>query len=416
MLTKAAQHILPYLSARRWLVGFSGGLDSTVLLHFLAHLPQRPPITAIYIHHGLQAQADDWLVHCRHIAQVLNVDFQAFFVAVDSTKNVEENARLARYQQFTRELEENECLMLAHHGDDQAETLLYRLLRGSGVRGAAAMPRQRALGKGLLLRPFLSVPRAELARYAQQQQLSYVDDPSNKDAVYDRNFLRLAIFPLLKKRFPAVSEKFTQFTQHIVEAQSLLDEVAQQDLPHCLAQNQGFALAPWQMLSTARQGNVLRYWFYQHGYTLSEMQYQQVLQIIAAKADAQPQMDFSMHSLRRYQQVLYLTSKSISFAPFTWQTRAPCFIEGLGYYALSQARDLSLEVKMREGGEQILLPHRTQHKKLKQLLREQAIAPWLRDLLPLFYHQGQLIAVGEYFVSVQGEALLAGAKIVYRPN
>ena len=181
------QTMLRHPSARRLWLGYSGGLDSTVLLHLLVRLGSE--VTALHVHHGLSARADHWLAHCQAQADRLGVPFQALRVQVDRRDGgMEQGARTARYRAFAEVMAPGDQLLLAHHGDDQAETLLLRLMRGAGPRGLAAMAESRALGEGKsILRPLLKVPRAELEAYAHTEGLEWIEDDSNADLSIDRN-------------------------------------------------------------------------------------------------------------------------------------------------------------------------------------------------------------------------------------
>ncbi len=422
MLGGVKSFILPYYSARRWFVAFSGGLDSCVLLHLLSQLDDTPPITAVYVHHGLQQAADDWQEHCQTMAEDLGVDFTAIKVSVDTSGNIEEHAREARYQAFTDLLTENDCIFVGHHGDDQAETFLYRLMRGAGLRGLAAMPKSRPLGQGTLVRPLLEVPLEQLEAYAKQQQLSFVHDPSNDEDHYDRNYLRHRVLPTLAKRWPAMPSSIARSVAHLREAQVLLDELAAEDCQtYASTQHQlaCFQLSQWQNLSAARQSNVLRYWLHQHDVLLSSKQYQQLVSdVIGAKADATPLLMLENKVIRRYQQTLYICPKQEphEFIPQQWHTIKPLTLEGIGTFALDKPCDVTLSVRQRQGGEQIRLANAKQHKKLKHALQEAQIPPWLRDQLPLFYYEEQLIAVADMLLADKAAELLQGARIVRLNN
>ncbi|WP_404940808.1 tRNA lysidine(34) synthetase TilS [Pseudomonas chlororaphis] len=267
---KLLQRLLPWLDRSAWRIAFSGGLDSTVLLHLLAQLRQRhrlPPLTAIHVHHGLQAAADAWPEHCRTQCEALGVPLQIVAVQVQPGASLERAAREARYAAFEEAAGGNELLLTAQHRDDQAETLLFRLLRGAGVRGLSAMPASRALGQGHLLRPLLDVSRDELERYARDHQLHWIDDPSNQDRQFSRNYLRHQVFPLLTARWPQAASSMARSAAHLREARELLDELAIIDLRAAALGVEfewlglpSLALAPLVGLSEARQRNALSHW------------------------------------------------------------------------------------------------------------------------------------------------------------
>src|SRR5690606_6680015 len=181
--------LTPWRNAPAWRVAFSGGLDSTVLLHLLTRFAQvhdTPPLRAVHIHHGLQAAAEGWPAHCQRLCDELGVELQVIHVQVVPGASIEQAARDARYAAFADVLEPDEVLLTGQHREGQAETLLFRLLRGAGLRGLAAMPAERGLGQGRLVRPLLAVSRAQLQAYADEHGLGWVEDPSNTDTAFAR--------------------------------------------------------------------------------------------------------------------------------------------------------------------------------------------------------------------------------------
>lgn len=206
--SRLLQALAPWREAGGWCVAFSGGLDSTVLLHLLAQLARSealPALSALHVHHGLQAAADGWPAHCQAVCRSLGIPLRVERVQVAVGGSIEQAARDARYRAFQANLGEGQVLLTAQHLDDQAETLLFRLLRGAGLRGLAAMPVSRPLGGGRLCRPLLGVSRAELEAYAQTHRLDWVEDPSNQDPRFSRNYLRREIMPRLASHWPQAS-------------------------------------------------------------------------------------------------------------------------------------------------------------------------------------------------------------------
>lgn len=416
-LLEAEPFVLPYLSARRWLVAYSGGLDSSALLHYLTHIPQRPEIVAIHVHHGLQMQADDWLQYCQQQAQQLGVAFVSFRVAITGQDNLEEKAREARYQAFQQVMQPDDVLFMAHHADDQLETMLYRLARGAGLRGLTAIPKQRDFANGQIVRPFLSIPRATLQQYAELHQLSYVVDPSNEQANYDRNFLRLDVIPQLKQRWPVLLQNTNQAITHLTEAQSLLDELAEQDLAQLTEQRWGYPcllIEPWQLLSLARQKNSLRFWLYQQGIVLSAQQLQTLMrQVVDAKPDAMPELQLSGKVIRRFQQALYICplERAPVFTTVRWQLPESCKLSFWGEFSVSKNTSIELLIKPRLGGERIRLWHHSANRQLKSVLQELSVPPWLRERIPLIYYQDELLAVADLLLTQRGIELLGGLSI-----
>ncbi len=223
----------PADAPRRLLVGFSGGRDSTALLHRLAMLHEAPweGLRAIHVDHGLNEASEAWARHCQAHAAALGVACVVSRVAVNTDgRGLEDAARCARYAAFAAERRRDECLVLAHHRDDQAETLLLALLRGSGERGLAAMRDYTVDARGPIWRPLLATPAAAVADYAAQQGLPWIDDPSNRDERLSRNRLRLTVMPLLRRHWPQMEASLARSARHLADADDLLGAQARKDL------------------------------------------------------------------------------------------------------------------------------------------------------------------------------------------
>lgn len=397
----------PWCTAPAWRVAFSGGLDSTVLLHLLARLSRQhalPPLSAIHIHHGLQAVADAWPEHCRAFCAQLGVPLQVVRVEVASGASIEQAARQARYGALAAALGDREVVFTAQHRDDQAETLLFRLLRGAGVRGLAAMPTSRALGRGRLVRPLLNVSRAELERYAREQGLSWIEDPSNRDTAYARNFLRHEVWPVLTRQWPQASQNLTRSAMHMAEAQQLLDELAVQDL--ALADTPGpFAwltlpslnLTPILGLSEARQRNALRHWLAPLTRLPDNDHWAGWRNLRDAAEDAMPLWRLADGELRRAEGRLWWLrgdwlTEPVALPPFAGTT--PVVLPGNGVVHWSgELPGGALRLAYRRGGERIHLSGRGR-RDLKRLLNESNIPAFVRNRLPLLYRGEELLAVG----------------------
>lgn len=280
-------------------VALSGGRDSVVLLHALSRLALPNPLLALHVHHGLSPQADAWAAHCALLCRNLGVPLQVERVEVElaSGSGLEAAARTARYRAFAACAAET--LLLAHHAGDQAETVLFRLVRGSGVTGAAAMLPERRWGRQRLLRPLLAVTPEELATYAQAHSLSWVEDESNADRALSRNFLRHEILPRLGARFPGTQHALVQAAAHFAEADDLLSELATGDWQSC-ARGDGLDLARLRALSPARIRNLLRWRLRQMGWhapataRLNEF----VRQLQTAAPDRHPSLILAQGELR----------------------------------------------------------------------------------------------------------------------
>ncbi|MGC7837982.1 tRNA lysidine(34) synthetase TilS [Pseudomonas wayambapalatensis] len=399
--------LLPWQQAPTWYIAFSGGLDSTVLLHLLAsHARQHdsPPVRALHIHHGLQAAADAWPDHCRHVCDSLGIALDVIHVEVSSGASLEQAARTARYDAFAEVLQPGEVLFTGQHRDDQAETLLFRLLRGAGLRGLAAMPASRPLGQGRLVRPLLDLARDQLQRYAQASGLRWIEDPSNTDTRFARNFLRADVFPLLHQRWPQASQSLARSAAHLGEALALLDELAATDIA---AASPG-AIAPWQCLdsldlgvlaalSPARQRNALQYWLSSRTRLPDSRHWAGWDNLRDAAADAQPLWRLTDGELQRSHGRLWWLSGDWLQAPqggAPWPDPSQSLsLPGNGSVQVVGAiPGPGLHVAYRQGGEVLDIPGRG-HRDLKRLLNECHVPHFIRHRLPLLWQGERLLAV-----------------------
>lgn len=399
--------LAPWRDTPGWRLAFSGGLDSTVLLHLLVRLGRRhrlPPLTALHVHHGLQRVADDWPEHCRQVCARLGVPLQVLRVRVEAGASLERAAREARYRVFAELLGEGELLLTAQHQDDQAETLLFRLLRGAGVRGLAAMPGMRPLGRGRLLRPLLEVSRGELERYAVAQGLRWVEDPSNRDQHFSRNFLRHRVLPLLAERWPQATRSMARSAAHMAEARELLDDLARLDL--AVAGDEGdfswlglpsLALAPLLGLSPARQRNALRHWLEPFTLLPDTDHWAGWEALCKAAPEAAPVWRLARGEVQRGAgRIWWLAGDWLQppVGPLSWsEPTVPLALPGNGCLQL-QGRGPGgpLEVRYRQGGEVLAVAGRG-HRDLKRLLNERGLPGFVRGRLPLLYRGAELLAV-----------------------
>ncbi|WP_271408906.1 tRNA lysidine(34) synthetase TilS [Pseudomonas sp. Q1-7] len=399
--------LAPWRHAPAWRVAFSGGLDSTVLLHLLARLARRedlPPLSALHIHHGLQAAAEAWPVHCQRVCDGLGVPLDIQRVMVDSGPSLERAARDARYAAFRERLAAGEVLLAAQHRDDQAETLLFRLLRGAGVRGLAGMPASRPLGRGSLVRPLLQVCRVELEAYARAEGLDWVDDPSNTDTALARNFLRQDIVPLLQRRWPRLTDSLARSAEHMAEAESLLAELARGDLgaARCGTAFPWLALpsldlATLAALTPARQRNALRFWLAPLTPMPDRDHWAGWEDLRDAAPDARPIWRLGAGELHRADGRLWWLSGDWLFAPsanLPWRRfDQPLELPGNGRLELLGTPPSGrLEVRYRQGGEVLVVAERGR-RDLKRLLNESRLPVFIRGRLPLLFIDGELQAL-----------------------
>ena len=296
----------------RIFIGYSGGVDSHVLLHACAVLPEfEGKICAVYIHHGLQKAADDWATHCEKMAKNLGVQFLTFPVDAHSKRgqSPEEAARNARYEVLKKLLTENDVLLIAQHREDQLETVLLQLFRGSGLKGLAGMPQKMAFGAGQLLRPLLDIGKNEITAYALENQLNWIEDPSNQSTIYDRNFLRQEIIPHLKQRWQSLDKTVARTATHCAQAQDLIAEIAQTELSQVLNTDNSLHIPHLLSYSPTQQHLILREWF---AYLNLRMPSQDFLQrilseVIFAAIDRHPKLHKNGVIVTREKSKLVLT-------------------------------------------------------------------------------------------------------------
>jgi len=398
----------------RWWVGLSGGLDSSVLLEVLARGRGSLPgeLHAVHVNHGLQSAAVDWQRHCEMQCKRLELPLMAKTVRIDAGtgESLEAVARERRYAVFREILGPGEVLLLAHHEDDQLETFFLQALRGAGVRGLAAMPAVAPFAAGILARPLLGYSRAELEVWAKQQGLVWVEDPSNRDTDYDRNYLRREVLPLVKRRWPAAGATVSRSARFAAEAEVLLEELAAEDEARYRV---GLTLPVKALaeLPAARSRNLLRHWLRRQGLPLPPAhKLDEILSQAKAGVDRNPRIDWEGAEVRRYRGRLHalepLPEAPAEFLLHKGESRD--LGPGLGSLALKPAvgegiraelcGPQGLRVAFRSGGEECRPVGHGHQRPLKKWLQELHVVPWLRGRLPLLYAERELLAAAGLFV------------------
>jgi tRNA(Ile)-lysidine synthase len=408
---------LPQDYSGTWWVALSGGLDSCVLLHALVALQLPVNLRALHVNHQISPNAMAWQQHCADLCERLNIPFSAVSVVVENSgRGIEDAARSARYQVFEQHLAQHDYLLTAHHADDQAETILLRLMRGTGPRGLAAMAQQRPLAAGILYRPLLSFTRSELEHYAQTHGISWVDDESNTNDGYDRNYLRNQVMPLLRERWPSFTHKWQQTADLCVLNEKLLDELVDEDLRQAGFKSElvgsSISLGYLEGLSAARRNNLIRGWLRGQGLSTPEQQHLDQIdqQIIAGRPDAEAQVTWGDVSVRVYRQRVYalplvdLPSVPENPPAFATPLDLPSGFRLQFELCSASAKPIlkpglpDLSVRFRSGGERCKPVGRAHSQTLKRLLQDYGVAPWLRESLPLIYSGEELIAVADLWV------------------
>jgi tRNA(Ile)-lysidine synthase len=386
--------------AGRYWLAYSGGVDSTFLLHALKHLPR---LTAVHVHHGLQRAADGWARRCRAECARQRVAFRQLRVRIDprDPSGPEAAARTARYAALRALMRSGDLLITAHHLDDQAETVLLRLLRGTGVDGLAAMRALVDFAPGRLWRPLLGVPRERIVASARAVRLAWVEDPHNADPRYARSRLRGEVLPVLERFAPGAVERLARLAEHAAEASEVLAEVARRDLGQ-LGVDGGLSVGGLLELSPARRHNALRAWLARGGLAAPDARALGRIdaEVLGARADAAPRLRLGAHELRRYRDRLFLMPVLDEFPhgfEKRWSGRRTLTLPaGAGRLSLAGAHAaLRLTVRVLRGGERLKPACGGPTRTLKNLFQEAGVPPWVRQRTPLLYENGALRCAGD---------------------
>ncbi|HKO88354.1 MAG TPA: tRNA lysidine(34) synthetase TilS [Burkholderiales bacterium] len=416
-----ARHVFPRAHLK---LGFSGGVDSTVLLDVLATLaPQFPfSLSCLHVHHGLSPNADGWARFARSTAKAYGVPCMVKRVDIHANRKlgIEAAARKARYEVFAAA--KADFILSAQHEDDQAETLVLQLLRGAGLSGLAAMPELREFAPGKkLLRPMLGLSRAQIERYAEQHQLAWVEDESNRDTAFARNYVRHEVLPRLQQLNSAACANLARTAAHLGEAKALLDELAAADL-ESWGETGMLKLEAFECLSRPRAGNLLRFWLNARGAGVpnsAELE-EAVRQLLSARSDAQVRLRLNGMLLRRFKKRAWLEPfdafSGLDGFVSTWNGEKKWPLSALGgsfHFERSVGEGIALrvlddpsrvQVRLRQGGERFRPDSGRPRRSLKKLFQEQGIAPWERDRLPLLFSEEALVFVPGIGVAAEAQA------------
>lgn len=429
-------------------VAFSGGVDSVALLAALARrdgaggrgVRARRVLRAIHIHHGLHPNADQWSDHCRKLARHFKVPLTVVRVKVSAARgdSVEAAARDARYTAFAHALKPGEALLTAHHQDDQLETVLLQLLRGAGIAGLAAMPDVAPFERGLLVRPLLQRTRAELEAWVREQGLACVDDDSNANDRFDRNYLRRNVLPLIRARWPSAAAAVARSARHAAEARRLLESLARADVERA-ANGAALSVQVLRTLDPDRRRNAVRFWIARAGHSLPDTRRLEEIvgPLLDARADANPFVSWNGVTIRRASGVLSIETsrtrgpRSAEQVALQWDWRKSPMLElpsTGGSLAIEADRhgpiDLDalpplLAVQRRQGGESLRPRPGGRTRRLKALLQEARVPASERDRLPLLFADTRLVAVADRWVDASVQATAGSVRrgrLHFRPG
>ncbi len=408
-------------AAARFVVALSGGLDSTVVLHGLVASSLAENVRAVHVDHGLHPDSPRWREHCHGVCEALGVAYTDARVSARPVRgqSPEEAARDARYGRLRKEVARGETVVTGHHADDQLETILLQLFRGAGPAGLAGMPALTRFDRGWLCRPLLAFRRIELVAWAQRRGLNWLEDPSNLEVSYDRNFLRHKVLPAVNRRWPSAALSALRSARHCAEAVGLLEAMADADLDS-VAPDGRPAVSLLVALSPARQRNALRRWLARSGLVVPDASRMESIlrDVIGARADANPEVRWESGAVRRYRGRLYaLDPETLEILarqprPLRWQAGETLALgPGLGRLRMvpeatagpspTWPAGADLEVRFRAGGEEMRPVGRGCTRTVKKLMQEAGIAPWWRGHIPLIWRGDRLLWVGDLWCAEQ---------------
>ena len=372
----------PFLIDKNIVIALSGGIDSVVLLHFLnSHYPGN--IRAVHINHNLSKHSKDWSLFCKELCHKQGVEFKSIDVNIKTSSNIEENARKKRYNSLKSELSKNEVLCTAHHQEDQSETFLLQLFRGSGVAGLASMPKMKSFADSFLYRPFLNISKQLIVDYATKYNLDWVEDDSNINLNFKRNLLRLEFIPKLESGFEGVIKNISRSAYHQSEALKLINDLAEIDIEKFnLVINHKIQVLPLTELPERRVANVLRYYIAQRGFLMpSNKVLTELISVLRAKDDAKVILKWHLYEVRRYDNELYFFDGE----PDRSNEDCPLF---------NKLKDqTNFTIRFRQDGQRVRLKGKKHSSSLKKILQSANIPPWERDKLRMYYINDTLVGM-----------------------
>lgn len=404
------------IPGRLW-IAYSGGVDSTVLMHILANNRGNlaSDVTAAHVNHQLSPQAESWANHCKTICEKENIEFKMITVNAKKIKGTsqEAHARELRYAALEKVMGKSDMLLTAHHKDDQAETLMQQLMRGAGPEGLAGIPELKKLGDGWLVRPLLEYSREQIKDYAEHHGLKWIEDESNLDTDIDRNYIRAHVIPCLQQRWPSSIDIISRSARHQADVINILKEIAEQDYKNNTGEKLNtLNIVDLKKLSDTRMRNLIRYWLKKNGHPTASTALTEILikELIYAGDDRMPSIRWHETEVRRYRNTIYVMKPLAELhteMPLSWNLEQPLDIDygrlvatqiiGGGIKTESVNNNL-VQVRFRTGGETIRPAGRNETHKVKKLFQESGVPPWKRDRVPLLFVNGKLAAVTGYWI------------------
>jgi len=397
----------------RLIVAYSGGCDSTVLLHALTNFYRCTDILAVHINHNLQSESKAWDQFCRSVSADLGVEYQSVSLNLGAiNSNIEAQARIQRYQSLSLLMSKGDVLLTAHHQDDQAETFMLQLLRGAGLKGLSAMDEVSNFPPGKLMRPLLNFSREQIEDYASFHELKWIDDPSNSDERFDRNFMRHQVMPLLESRWSAARQTISRSAENCREAAVMIDDMSSHDLFASMgAYKHSLSINKLRGLPEARRHALVRAWVEENDFPLPDRNTTRRIcsGFIDLRRDAQPVLNWSYVQLYRFDGFLYLIGSSLFDQAHSVTASVDSLRQGkidLPYPSgtlqvelvpgLSDEQLADTQVSFRQQGQIFKLRNRQGSRKLKKLLQEWRVPPWMRHFVPMIHVNGQCMAIADY--------------------
>ena len=387
-------------------VAYSGGIDSTVLLELCSRYIKLNPnckLQAIHINHGLNKNSDYWVRHCINICKSINIPLYVMPIKLDLNKgdSIEALARQARRTIWQALLPDNATLLLAHHAEDQAETILYRLFRGAGPTGLSGIKDSQIFGRGILLRPLLQVAKKDIQNFSEENTLSWITDDSNMDCKFDRNFIRHTIFPLLSKRWPKITDNIIRSGELCNSSMRIINKETKQLLLQCSGKVENtLSIKQLLALEEVKCFAVIRSWLENNNYQMPS--YKQIKRIkdevMLTKIDANPILNLRPYIIRRYRNDLYV----LEYNREKIKSIKENIIININFEGnINVNNEYIIEVN-KSIGEGIFLPAHIKEislcvgyvgKKAKKIFQKYGIPPWDRSKYPLIFYDKQLLGI-----------------------